>query len=187
MKNISTINSSRGSVLVISLLMLLVLTMLGVTALDNTVMEERMSVNNRQHNLAHQAAEAALKNAEQWLSNTAGNVMTESDISKFAGSSELYNNMVAVRTLDWDPMDPKNWLSDNSQGVSSLDSFPSDMSVIPGAPRYVIEYIGRVGNPPLNFTDPDLRKYAFRIIAIGWGTDSQTNVILSTTFEKRLS
>jgi len=187
MRNTIAPNNSRGSVLVISLLMLLVLTMLGVTALDSTVMEERMSVNNRQHNLAHQAAEAALKNAENWLSNAAGNVVSESDISKFAATNELYNSMVSTRSRDWDTMDPTAWLGDNSQGISSLDNYPADMSIIPGAPRYVIEYIGRVGNPPLSFTDPDLRSYAFRVTAIGWGTDRQTNVILSSTFKKRLS
>ena len=75
------IRQNRGSVLVISLLVLLVLTILGITALDTTVMEERMSANTRQRNVAYQAAETALKEAEQWLLNAAGNVVVQADLA----------------------------------------------------------------------------------------------------------
>jgi type IV pilus assembly protein PilX len=186
MMNKPALNTSNGSVLVVSLLVLLVLTILGVTALDTTVMEERMSSNTRQRNLAQQAAETALKDAEQWLSNTAGNVVIQSHITKFTGADELYDGTVSSRSLTWDINDSDSWDSGNSQAVTSLSAFPSDASVIPGAPRYVIEYVGRVGDPPLNFTDPDLREFAFRVVAIGWGPDKDTKVVLSSTFSKRL-
>jgi type IV pilus assembly protein PilX len=177
----------NGSVLVISLLVLLVLTILGVTALDTTVMEERMSANTRQRNVAYQAAETALKEAEQWLTNAAGNVIAQADLSKFDRTSELYDSTIAARTLNWDINDASNWGTGNSQAVTTLSSFPSDASIIPGAPRYIIEYVGRIGDPPLNYTDPDLREYAFRVVAIGWGADTSTKVVLSSTFSKRLS
>ena len=188
MMNIKTnINSNNGSVLVISLLVLLVLTILGVTALDTTVMEERMSSNTRQRNLAHQAAETALKDAEQWLSNAAGNVVTKAHVSKFDAATELYDSTITAKSLTWDINDGGNWTTGNSQAVTTLSSFPTDASVIPGAPRYIIEYVGRIGDPPLNFTDPDLREFAFRVVAIGWGPDKTTKVVLSSTFSKRLS
>jgi len=183
----TNINSSSGSVLVISLLVLLVLTILGVTALDTTLMEERMSANTRQRNLAHQAAETALKDAEQWLTNTAGNVVTQSHISKFDANAELYDSSITAKSLTWEANDTGNWSTGNSQAVTTLSSFPADASIIPGAPRYVIEYVGRIGDPPLNFTDPDLREFAFRVVAIGWGADKTTKVVLSSTFSKRLS
>jgi type IV pilus assembly protein PilX len=181
------IKDSKGSVLVISLLVLLVLTILGVTALDTTVMEERMSSNTRQRNLAQQAAETALKNAEQWLMDAAGNVINKSHISKFNADTELYDSTITAKSLTWDANDAGNWDTGNSQAVTTLSSFPTDAAVIPGAPRYVIEYVGRIGDPPLNFTDPDLREYAFRVVAIGWGPDKTTKVVLSSTFSKRLS
>jgi len=186
MKKIN-IKQNHGSVLVISLLVLLVLTILGVTALDTTVMEERMSANTRQRNVAYQAAETALKEAEQWLANAAGNVVNQNDISKFNASAELYDSTIAAHTLSWDINDTSNWDTGNSQAVTSLSTFPGDASIIPGAPRYVIEYVGRIGDPPLNYTDPDLREFAFRVVAIGWGADTTTKVVLSSTFSKRLS
>ena len=182
-----TMKKNTGSVLVISLLILLTLTILGVTALNTTVMEERMSSNTRQRNLAHQAAETALKAAEQWLDNPAGNVMLASHIGLFNRNAELYDDTVSGRSLNWNINDSDAWTAGNSQAVTTLGSFPSDAAIIPGAPRYIIEYIGRVGDPPLNFTDPDLRNHAFRIVVIGWGPDKTTKVVLSSTFSKRLS
>lgn len=180
------LHKSSGSVLIISMLLLLVLTILGVTALDTTVMEERMSSNTRQRNMAHQAAETAMKAAEQWLGNTSGNVMLASHINMFNASGELYDDTVSGRSISWDVNDTSAWTAGNSSAVTTLSSFPANASTIPGAPRYVIEYIGRVGDPPLNFTDPDLRPHAFRIVTIGWGPDKTTKVVLSSTFNKRL-
>jgi type IV pilus assembly protein PilX len=187
MMALKSINKNTGSVLVISLLILLTLTILGVTALNTTVMEERMSSNTRQRNLAHQAAETALKAAEQWLGNTASNVTLASHIGLFNANSELYDDTVSGRSVGWNVNDTAEWTAGNSQAVTTLNSFPTDASIIPGAPRYIIEYIGRVGDPPLNFTDPDLRDHAFRIVVIGWGPDKTTKVVLSSTFSKRLS
>ena len=103
-----TMDKNTGSVLVISLLILLTLTIMGVTALNTTVMEERMSANTRQRNLAHQAAETAMKEAEQWLSDAAGNVMLASHINSFNGSSELYDSTVSARSIGWNINDTSN-------------------------------------------------------------------------------
>ncbi|HEY5604647.1 MAG TPA: pilus assembly PilX N-terminal domain-containing protein [Gammaproteobacteria bacterium] len=50
----------HGSVLVISLLILLVLTIIGVTALNSTVMEEKMASNFQTGHIAYQAAESSV-------------------------------------------------------------------------------------------------------------------------------
>ena len=177
---------NNGSVLVISLLILLVLTILGVTALDTTVMEERMSSNTRQRNLAHQAAETALKSAESWLASTT-NMSIQAHIGqKFQGLNELYNSTKSTTALTWDINNPYSWSTANSQAVTTLSAFPTDASIVPGAPRYTIEYLGRMGDPPLNFSAPDVRPHAFRIAAIGWGPDKTTKVVLSSTFQRRL-
>ena len=42
----------RGSVLIVSLILLLILTLVGVTAMNMTSMEERMAGNYRDHQLA---------------------------------------------------------------------------------------------------------------------------------------
>ena len=54
----------RGAALAISLIFLLVLTLVGVTAMSTTTMQERMAGNLRDTGLAFQAAESALAEAE---------------------------------------------------------------------------------------------------------------------------
>ena len=54
----------RGVTLIIALIFLAVLALLGATAAQNSVLEERMAGNTRDRDLAFQAAEAALKDAE---------------------------------------------------------------------------------------------------------------------------
>jgi type IV pilus assembly protein PilX len=54
----------RGVTLVIALIFLAVLALLGAAAAQNSVLEERMAGNTRDRDLAFQAAEAALKDAE---------------------------------------------------------------------------------------------------------------------------
>jgi type IV pilus assembly protein PilX len=54
----------QGAVLVVSLVLLLILTMIGVTIARMQTVEERMSRNEHNRNLAMQASEAALRSAE---------------------------------------------------------------------------------------------------------------------------
>jgi type IV pilus assembly protein PilX len=52
----------RGAALLISLLILIVLTIIGITGLSNTTLEERMSHNFQQSTMAYQGAESAIEN-----------------------------------------------------------------------------------------------------------------------------
>ncbi|MEN8177072.1 MAG: PilX N-terminal domain-containing pilus assembly protein [Pseudomonadota bacterium] len=58
------IKAQQGSVLVISLILLLVMTLLGLSSMQTSVMEEMMAGNTKDQNLAFQSAEAALRDAE---------------------------------------------------------------------------------------------------------------------------
>ena len=51
----------QGAILFVSLIILLLLTILGVTSMSSVTMEERMAGNMRDGDLAVQAAEAALR------------------------------------------------------------------------------------------------------------------------------
>ena len=62
----------RGFSLIVSLLMLVVIIILGIGAANMALNEERGSRNDRDHQIAFQAAEAALKDAEEELLGPAG-------------------------------------------------------------------------------------------------------------------
>jgi type IV pilus assembly protein PilX len=57
----------RGVTLIVSLIFLMALAMLGLAAARNNILQEHMSGSTRNRDLALQAAEAALKDAEQTL------------------------------------------------------------------------------------------------------------------------
>ncbi|MCC5862000.1 MAG: hypothetical protein JJT93_08850 [Gammaproteobacteria bacterium] len=62
----------QGSALVISLVFLIVMTLIAVGAMRDTTLQERMAGNLRDRSLAFQAAEAALREGENWLLSPAG-------------------------------------------------------------------------------------------------------------------
>lgn len=61
----------RGAILVVSLLLLLVMTALALTASQTTRLQERMAGNSRDTELAFQAAEAALRDSERRIEKEA--------------------------------------------------------------------------------------------------------------------
>ncbi len=75
------INHSRhkGSVLTIALFILLVLTIIGATALNDTVMEERMSSNFQNGNIAFQATESGVNAAFIEISQNRDKIVEAAD------------------------------------------------------------------------------------------------------------
>jgi type IV pilus assembly protein PilX len=173
--------SQRGAILIVSLLLLLVMTLIGVTAVSTTTLQEKMAGNNRQRQLAFQAASAALRDAETWLTT---NITTLPQFeTTFNGTpAELYwlrapKPPSPVRPVAMDIYDGSVWAVGNSQQIANAVASGGQ-----NPPRYIIEYMGRSGEAPLDYTDPDTRQYAFRITAIGWGTDNTTTYIAQSTF-----
>lgn len=75
-------SKQQGAVLIVSLIVLIIISLLGLSSMESTVLSERMSRNYRDDNTAYQAAEAALRDAEAWIdaqatapapTNTGGN------------------------------------------------------------------------------------------------------------------
>lgn len=81
----TTRNNQSGAVLVVALILLLVLTILGVSSMTNTSLEERMAANSQERARAMQAADSGVNIAFRTL-NTA-NVTTSQ-----TGNSPLLNN-----------------------------------------------------------------------------------------------
>jgi type IV pilus assembly protein PilX len=69
MKNHTFRQRQSGVVLFVALMLLLILSMIGVTVARMQTVEERMARNENSRQLASQAAEAGLRNAETYLLN----------------------------------------------------------------------------------------------------------------------
>lgn len=102
----------RGSALIISMMVMVILTMLGVTFAVLAQQEEKISVNARDHAQALYAAEAAVEIAKTWFNDpSSGNPFKPADnqmnysLRKGAVYSEAYDNddERAAATSDTDP------------------------------------------------------------------------------------
>jgi len=113
--------AQQGSVLIVSMLILLVLTLIGVTAMGTSALEEKMAGNSSDQNQAFQAAEATMRDAENFMT---GVVAT--------GAFNNTNGLYALGTAP-DIMLASTWNSTNSSAYSGT---------LPGTatpPRYIIE------------------------------------------------
>ena len=128
-----------GAVLIVSLLFLVILTILGVTAMSGTTLEHRMAGNTRDHAIALQAAEAALRDAHRDINprpNETGRNLREtsygSNTRGTCGAAGAPNEGLCVAAQ----------MTEGSAGYVLPDTL--DLNVVPGAP-----YGKYTGAPPL--------------------------------------
>ncbi len=161
----------RGIALIMGLMFLVVLTLLGMAAMRGTILEERMAGNARDRDLAFQAAEAALRAAEQQI--------TGAVLPAFAAGT-AYTPRIADGTLNDYWQNTHVW--DNTQSVA-LGWNPDGTNA---APRYVIEELGvtagggtgGLGVGALN------DEGVYRVTARGVGSSANTVVILQAVYER---
>lgn len=90
-------NNQRGAILIIALVMLLLLTIIGLSSMRGTSLQESMAGNVRDSSLALQAAEAALRKGEGIVSEKfINNTLDTLDAAPLAGS---YSNFPGVATV----------------------------------------------------------------------------------------
>jgi len=173
--------TQRGAVLVISLLILLLLTIIGITAMRTTTMEEKMAGNMRDQNLAFQAAEAALRDGESRLS------VLSAEPSLCTGSpctTGLWDREAI--TDGTNPTDPGNldatwWSNANHTHVGPT------LSKVATAPRWVIEYQSLVTDSLVRGLGPPTGRAYYRVTARATGGSDTAQSILQTTYAKRFN
>ena len=164
------VKQQRGVVLVTGLIFLVILTMLGTSALQGTLLEEKMAGNLRDETLALQAAEVALRSGEVFLEQVT--------IPVFDGSNGLYHHATAGAP------DPRMWDSWESLGRTA----GATINGVASQPRYIIEQLpsvppqGILGSAQQSGTSPD--DEMFRIIARGVGGTTSAVVILQSTYRR---
>lgn len=164
----------RGSALVIALVFLLLLTLIGVTAMQTTTLQERMSGNVRDRSLAFQAAEAALREAETFLGQAA--------LPQFNNTGGLLQPVQhAGRQATWDS---HNWAGNSRvYGGALVDEDGQNLTA--EQPRYVIEELPPVQSPGGSARFGALPEVGvYRVTARGVGGTTDAVVILQTTFRR---
>lgn len=166
-------SNQKGVALFISLVLLLVLTIIGVSSVQTTSLEERMARNAHDGALAFQAAESALRQAEEFLETAAPVAASFTD----TGSNGLWTVAPFGDTPRW--ANPSTW-----SGGSSIEVGAGIVGVSE-QPRYIVEFVSsieRVQNPH-DLSNQNVETYnIFRITALGVGGSDNARVLLQSSF-----
>ena len=184
MKNIK---KQAGAVLMIGLLMLTVMTLLAVSSMQSSGLQSLMSTNMKDKMTAFEAAELALRSAENFLDNGGAANLGAYDGDMTDGLlANLFDEV-------WNEVD---WQTESiSVGTSEIVIHDPDDQTTKGgvksAPRYVIQHLGPVipdsGNG-LSYgygTDAISEETLiemFKITARGTGGSDNTVVVLETIY-----
>lgn len=171
--------AQHGAALIVSLIILLLMTLIGIFAMRTSVMEERMASNQRDRELATQAAEVALRDAENAITQ-----LTTEPVATAAGSD---NNIRIYNSMDPDPSNANPWWMERNaawwaaNGVAATR--PDNVAT---APRYIIEEIDMGTESELRGVQEDggFKTY-YRVTARGTGGSDLARVLLQTTVIKR--
>lgn len=128
-RSIRTAEFQRGAALMIALVMLLVMSMLGLSSMRGTTLEERMAGNWRDQNLAFQAAEAALREGEVFINAQRVHPIPCGDITNTGcGIYQFDGNSPATQFLLSADNDEKQVWQDAatsySEAISGVDEKP---------------------------------------------------------------
>jgi len=146
-------NRQKGIALLMSLIILLVLSLLATSSMQNSVMQERMSNSSREGLITLEAAEAALREIEDSLEGldsleNFGEVNDDGD-----SYTENPENGWHYAGLAPPVLDDATWKSEELVlKTNSVDGLE---------PRYFIEYLGRVSVLPGAVGDRSLRNLNF--------------------------
>lgn len=174
MMNMQHTHNQSGVTLVVSLIILIALTILGLTTMQSTRTEVSMAGNLREYGITFNAAEAGLSNAESFVDGTISkNVYTDPD-------SGLYYK------TDEDP----DYFS-NATWIASQDASITLPHVVE-QPKFVVKYLGdRSQNEAASLNiggygsgQPGITVSNFRITAKGFGQTNHSVLYVQSNYGK---
>jgi type IV pilus assembly protein PilX len=173
-KNRALANKARqsGAVLIISLLLLVVLTVLGVVMMQTTRMQERMAGNTRDLNAALQTAEAGLRYGENVLAGYG---------SLPDATSALPCTVCTKGTLPVAIADPTQF----DWGVDAQTYGNVMPANSPAPPQYTTEELGFVPDSLVGGQDPPEGRDFYQVTSHSGGLTGQANTVLQSTYARR--
>jgi len=164
----------KGAVLIVGLIMLFVMTLISISSMSGSVLEERMSSNFKDRQTAFQAAEAALRQGERL---TVSNQLKSSYTTTCTGGLCLADigDAPTVYPDYATNASPSVWISSATHITYSVYGTATPAKII-------IEYMGcnkkTNGITCVGGTDKNI----FRVTALGYGQSANAQVMLQSTF-----
>lgn len=182
-----------GASLIIGLLVLIILTFLGLAAMQSSVLQERMTGNLQDHTLAREAAEAALRNAEAEIfrgDRISGATGFASDCNATSPTLRGLCTPASAGSPVWEDSTIVDWSDSASPqpymlygSVVSATTWPN----VATQPRYIIEVMPNLRDRSLgapSYNENGSNMYQYRITAVGYGASATTRVTLQSIYRK---
>jgi type IV pilus assembly protein PilX len=182
--------AQRGAALAVALMMLTVLLMLGIAAVDIGLQSERMGRNRYDRQIAWEAAEAALLDAEYDIGHPAAPRHALFGMARPETIAACDNGAAAglclpaadARRAVWRRMGPADGAPGVRYGRYSGRTMQAGVGAQPAhRPRYLIEIL-----PHSAAGAPISEERLYRISALGFGPDDDTRVMLQSVYRRRL-
>ncbi len=165
----------KGAVLIVSLLMLLVMTVLGLAAMQMTRFEERMAGNSRDINVAFQGAEAGLRDAEERLRLLSARPLACVTPPCVVWQSDTLAANKRDLNLGWWTTNAREY---GTAGTQEVTDSARD-------PMVVIEEIGEVNDSLTAGHGPAMGVRVFyRVTASSAGAAADTEAVLESTYTR---
>lgn len=159
-----------GVVLVVSLIMLLLLTLISLTAMQVTGLEEKMAGNMRDQNLAFQTAESTLNTAEAGLSLTT--------IFDAAGTGGFYSVASTIPT-DTAILLATFW---TTNPIATYDTSGFGNGIADA--KYIVQDLGLVACHGSGLSAGDC--HAYRVTARATGGSQNSMIMLQSIYQIRI-
>jgi type IV pilus assembly protein PilX len=182
--NVLARRQQRGAVLIVALMLLVVLTLLALSAVQDTTLEEHMAGNMRSENVSFQSAEAGLREGETWISEQSGKPVASS-----SGSNGVWilDSPDADTTDDnpwWSDRDA-SWWTDNGTAISDDLAYTASDNLTK-KPRYIIEERGRVRDSlNIGFDRDNQGLDYYQVTTRGVDMGDRIEVYLRSTYARR--
>jgi type IV pilus assembly protein PilX len=173
-----------GTALITSLLLLLVLTVIGITAMQVTRMQERMAGNTRDLNLSFQGAEAALRNGEDLIAKQA----FAPEPCATAPCDFWAPNATAVANAETRPWETWwNTTATTPYEANGDHAHPThEMTDLEADPRFVIEFVAEISDPAtLGDATNTSSRYFYQVTAASPGATPNAVTVLQSTYARR--
>ena len=178
----------RGLSLITTLLFMLATLVLGVSVLGVSVMQERIIGNTRDRDLALQAAEAALRDAEADIATNVNPTTAFVDDCNL-GLCTPPTLRATVSPLPVDKQAGFNWSTSTQVRTYGQYTSAPALPVVSSAPVYVIEKLGNLGAPSgesvVLGTEVAAPGIGYRITARATGARAETVVFLQSIYAIR--
>jgi len=171
--------SQRGVVLFVALIFLIIMTVIGLAALNNNNLQTRMAFGHAESNASFQAAETALVTGEAWLSAQTAQP-SPSCVSPCTDTSLIWPRYgVATPPLDPATIASETWWGNNGRAVGQT------VYGVSTQPEYVVEDLGPDNTGSLTTgVGTTYRIYYFQVTGRGYGATAGSRTVVQSVYAR---